>query len=605
MTLIKLSDYLAQWLVDRGVQHVLMLTGGGAMHLNDSLGKQPGLEYICTHHEQAAAIAAEGYARLSGRPGVVCVTTGPGGTNAITGVLGQWLDSIPALYLSGQVRYATTIHSTPLLLRQLGDQEADIVSIVRPITKYAVLVQDPLTIRYHLEKAWHLATQGRPGPVWLDLPLDVQGALIDPDTLPGYDAGDEAPLFDVARLPELIQQVLSALQRAERPVLFGGAGVRLAGAVSAFRQLAERLNIPVQVAWDAIDLFPSDHPLYAGRPSTVGQRAANLIFQNCDLLLTIGCRMNLRQIGYTFPAVARAAFKISVDIDAAELQKPTFRPDLPIHADAAAFLQALLQQLPAEPHTERPAWLNWCRQRQMRYPVVLPQQRSSHAPINPYAFCEALGQALDGDEIIVSSNGASCVIPIQTLPIHSGQRHIVNSGCAGMGYGLPAAIGACLANRRERVICLEGDGSIQLNLQEFATLVYHQLPVKIFLFENGGYLSIRSTQDNFFAGHRVGESPQSGVGLPDLSRVAQAYGIPAFDLREPVEMRTLIRQTLATPGPVLCNVHMDPAQTFSPRISSRRLPDGRMVSSPLEDMFPFLERDELLSNLLIPPWQPD
>ena len=604
MTLIKLSDYLAEWLTAQGVQHVFMLTGGGAMHLNDSLGKQPGLEYICTHHEQAAAIAAEGYARILGQPGVVCVTTGPGGTNALTGVLGQWLDSIPALYLSGQVRYANTLHSTGLPLRQLGDQEADILSMVRPITKYAALVQDPLTIRYHLEKAWHAATHGRPGPVWLDLPLDVQGAIIDPEQLNGYTP-QETPRLNAEALPGQVQQVLAALQRAERPLLLGGAGVRLAGAVAAFRTLAERLDIPVQVAWDAIDLFPSDHPLYAGRPSTVGQRAANLIFQNCDLLLNIGCRMNLRQIGYTFAAVARAALKISVDIDPSELQKPTFRPDLPIQADAAAFLQEMLQQLPALPGTKRTAWQSWCRQRQNRYPAILPQQRSTSAPINPYAFCEALGQALEEDDILVSSNGAACVIPIQTLPMRAANRHLVNSGCAAMGYGLPAAIGACFANQRRRVLCLEGDGSIQLNLQEFATLAYHQLPVKIFLFENGGYLSIRSTQNNFFAGHRVGEGPQSGVFLPNLSKIAQAYGIPAFDLREPVEMRTLIRQVLVTPGPVLCNVHMDAEQTFTPRITSRRLPNGQMASSPLEDMFPFLERDELLSNLLIPPWQPD
>lgn len=602
---MKVSDYIFHYLATLGVRHVFMVTGGGAMHLNDSIGKERRIQYICNHHEQACAIAAEGYARITGRPGVVCVTTGPGGTNTITGVLGQWLDSIPALYLSGQVRYDTTVASTGLPLRQLGDQEADIVAIVRPITKYAVMVTDPLSVRYHLEKAWHLATTGRPGPVWLDIPLNVQAAHIEETQLPSYNpAEDELPV-DSVRLAQQVAEVVRRLQQAERPVLLVGAGIRLAGAYDRLQAVMSVLNIPVLVAWDAIDLVASDHPLYCGRPSTVGQRGANFVFQNSDLLLNVGCRLNIRQIGYTFAAVARAAYKISVDIDAAELQKPTFRPDLPIQADAGLFLELLAAQLAELPPVSRPEWLAWCRERGQRYPVVLPEYRAQTEWVNPYVFSEMLGNQLRPNDVVVSANGAACVVPIQAMPIQPGQRHLVNSGCAGMGYGLPAAIGACFALSGQRIICLEGDGSIQMNLQELQTVVHHQLPLKIFIFNNNGYLSIRTTQTNFFGGHLVGESAGSGVSFPDLVKLAAAYGIPAFRIHNHTELATVLPSVLDMPGPVLCDVLMNPNQLFAPRVASQRLPDGRMVSKPLEDMYPFLEREELLSNMIIPPWTPE
>jgi acetolactate synthase-1/2/3 large subunit len=383
-----------------------------------------------------------------------------------------------------------------------------------------------------------------------------------------------------------------------------GAGIRLAGAADLFRRVAESLGVPVLTAWDAIDILPSDHPRFAGRPGTVGQRGANFILQNADMLLCIGCRMNARQIGYNQASVARAAFKVSVDVDAAELAKWTFKPDLPICADARSFLELLDRAaLAARPECKR-SWLDWCAERTRRYPSVTRAMLEDHGIVNPYAFCDALSDALAGDDVVVSANGAACVVPIQSMHVKLGQRHIVNSGCAAMGYGLPAAVGACFANEGQRVICLEGDGSIQLNMQELATVVYHRLPIKIFVFSNGGYLSIRTTQQTFFEGRLVGESPNSGVGLPDLTKIAEAYGIRSVVIRNHQEMPDRIRAALEHPGPVLCDVRMTPNQEFVPRVTSRRLANGRMASSPLEDMYPFLDRAEFLSNMIVPPWEP-
>lgn len=613
--MLKVSDFVFKFLADRGVRHVFLVTGGGAMHLNDSLGREKRILPVCNHHEQGCAISAEGYARAQESIGVASVTTGPGGTNALTGVLGQWLDSIPAIIISGQVRWDTTAMSTGLPLRQLGDQEANIVPMVQAITKFAVSVTDPASIREHLEKAWHLALSGRPGPVWIDIPLNVQGAMVDETALSGWEPTPAPGTLVPEALQAAVARVLQRLKAAKRPVIFGGSGVRLSGAARSglFKRVVERLGAPVQLAWNAIDLLPSEHELYFGRPSTLGQRAANFIFQNSDFLLNVGCRMNLRQIGYAYPAVARGAWKVSVDVDPVELQKPTFRPDQGICADAQDFLQELLQQVERDPffsqpsHAEWQPWLEWCLERQRRYPLVPEAWKQAHpadpALINPYHFCETLGLCLDPGDIVVSSNGASCVVPIQVMPIREGVRHIVNSGCAGMGYGLPAAVGACFAASAKRVVCLEGDGSIQMNIQELQTAVHHHLDLKIFVFSNGGYLSIRTTQNNLFEGHLVGEGPGSGVSFPDLVKLAQAYGLRAFRLEGHEGLDQRIREALSMEGPVLVDVRMDPEQVFMPRVSSKRLPDGKMISSPLEDLFPFLDKEEFRSNMIISTWE--
>lgn len=613
--MIKVSDFIFRFLADRGVRHVFLVTGGGAMHLNDSLGRETRILPVCNHHEQGCTMGAEGYARAGETIGVACVTTGPGGTNAITGVLGQWLDSIPGLVISGQVRWDTTVKSTGLALRQLGDQESDVISLVQPITKYAVSVTDPRTIRMHLERAWHEATTGRPGPVWIDVPLNVQAAMVDEALLEGWELPKASTSQAQPSLQETVSRVLSRLKTAKRPVLFGGSGVRLSGAAreGLFLRLADGLGMPVQLAWNAIDLLPTEHSLNFGRPSTLGQRAANFIFQNSDFLLNLGCRMNLRQIGYTYSAVAREAWKISVDIDQLELEKPTFKPDEPICMDAKVFIEEMLRQVENDPlfqdSSSRPwdSWLGWCQERRSRY-LTLPEG-CLNAPIhekpliNPYVFCETLGQCLVDGDVVVSSNGSACVIPIQSMPIRHGVRHIVNSGCAAMGYGLPAAIGACFTAGTNRVICLEGDGSIQMNIQELQTVVHHKLNLKIFVFSNDGYLSIRTTQKNFFNGHLMGEGASSGVSFPDLVKLGQAYGIHSVRLSDPRELKERIEQLITVDGPVLVDVKMDPAQLFSPRVSSKRLADGRMVSSPLEDLYPFLDRGEFLANMIISPWE--
>jgi acetolactate synthase-1/2/3 large subunit len=600
--MIKVSDYVFRRLADYGVRHVFLLTGGGAMHLNDSLRKETRIEYICNHHEQACAMAAEGYARISGQIGVVCVTTGPGGTNALTGVLGQWLDSIPALYISGQVRYETTVASTGLALRQLGDQEGNIVDIVKPITKYAVTVTDAQSIRYHLEKALYRARSGRPGPVWLEIPMNIQGAVVDPKNLPPYDPAEDRIELDHQKIAEQVAHILERIRDAERPVILAGAGIRLAGAVQELHDLIEKLQVPVLTAWNAIDLMPSDHPLFHGRPSTLGQRGANFIFQNADLLLSIGCRLNVRQIGYNFAAVARAAYKISVDIDPLELRKPTIKIDFPVHCDARLFLETMNTHLASAEIPPKSDWLSWCKIRRDRYPVVLPDYWETSHSVNPYVFVEVLSRYLDPGDVMVSSNGAACVIPIQVLRVENHQRHVVNSGCAAMGYGLPAAIGACLAHARRRVICFEGDGSIQLNIQELQTVVHHHLPLKIFVFNNNGYLSIRTTQETFFDRKYIGEGPASGVSFPDMVKIGTAYGIESLRIAKHGELDQTIPRILEASGPVLCDVLMPPEQSFAPRASSQRLEDGRMISKPLEDLYPFLDRDEFLSNMIIPPW---
>jgi len=600
--MIRVSEYIANKLAELGVRHVFMLTGGGAMFLNYSIGMHPKIKTIFNHHEQACAIAAEGYARITNTPGVINVTTGPGGINALNGVFGAWTDSIPMLILSGQVKRETYIRTYDLPgLRQLGDQEADIISMVRSITKYAVTVTDPKTIRYHLEKAWHIALNGRPGPCWLDIPIDVQSSQVDESILEGF-ASESEPKPDPVKLTESVTQTLDRLRNAQRPVILAGTGVRLAGAVDIFNEVVHKLGIPVTTGWTH-DLIASDDPVFCGRPGTIGTRPGNFAVQNSDVLLIIGSRLNVRQTGYTFKSFARAAYKIWVDVDPAELHRPTVLPDLPIVADAQEFLLETNRQLEncKWNNTKHANWLAWCKERQARYPAVLPKHRKFNARINPYHFMEVLFNQLDTDDVVVTGNATACIVSFQVAKIRLGQRLFSNSGSASMGYDLPAAIGAAVARQGKRVICLAGDGSLQLNIQELQTLAENKLPVKLFVLNNNGYLSIRASQKGFF-GSTVGESPASGVSFPNFEALAKAHRL-TFTRLDMQDFTSPLQKTLDMPGPVLCEVMLDPDQGFEPRQSSRQLPDGRIVSAPLEDMYPFLEREELLDNLLIPPWE--
>jgi acetolactate synthase I/II/III large subunit len=598
--MIKVSDYIAQTLASHGIRDVFLVTGGGAMHLNDAIAKCPDLTHICCHHEQACAIAAESYYRLTNRLAAVNVTTGPGGTNAITGVFGAWTDSLGMIVISGQVKWETLVRSTDLPLRQLGDQEIDIIKMVESITKYAVMVTDPTSIRYHLERALYLAQAGRPGPVWLDIPMNVQGAQIDETQLVGYDPIEDLLPSTATDLTPICAQILDRLQQAERPVILAGPGIRLGKATTEFLELVDRVGIPVVTSFNAHDLIWYEHPAFIGRQGTIGDRAGNFAVQNSDFLLVLGCRLNIRQISYGWESFARNAYKVIVDIDPAELSKPTISPDLPVCADVADVIKGLISSQPFKISKTHQDWLNWCQERKAKYPVVLPEYWHKSTPVNPYCWAETLFDELTENEVVISGDATACIVPFQAAKLKKGQRLYSNSGCASMGYDLPAAIGACIANNRQRTICLAGDGSIQMNIQELQTIVGYQLPIKIFVLNNQGYHSIRQTQTNYFPDSPIGCDPSSGVTFPSFEKLAFAYGIPFRRCSDLSTLSADVKSTVWEDGPQLCEIIIDQDQPFAPKLSSRQLPDGRMVSAALEDMFPFLDRAEFLSNMLIP-----
>ena len=590
---MKLAKYIADFLVEKGVEDVFTVTGGGAMHLNDALGHKDGLRCVYNHHEQGCSIAAEGYTRLTGKIAAVCVTSGPGGTNAITGVLGAWQDSIPMFVLSGQVKRETTTWATEVPLRQLGDQEFQIVPCVAGMTKYAKMITEPSEIRYHLEKAWHLCLHGRGGPVWLDIPLDVQAAVIETDELAGFDPTElpaEFPSYDEAQTPVILEKI----RNASRPVILAGTGVRLSGAVKDFLAATEKLQIPVVTAWNAHDLLWDDHPLFCGRPGTVGTRGGNFVVQNSDLLLVLGCRLNIRQISYNYKSFAENAFKIVVDIDGNELRKPTVNVDMPIHADAAEMLRSLANsKASAGNHKE---WLSWCRAINERYPAALPSYEAADAPLNPYTFTKYLFAKLEEGDSVICGNGSACVITFQAAMLKKNQRLFTNSGCAAMGYGFPAAVGAAAALKGRSVYCIDGDGSFQMNMQELQTVVYNKLPVKILIINNNGYHSIRQTQTNLFQLPLVGVCDGNGVSFPNFEKLAYTYDLPYIRIDSLAGLDGKLTELTEADGPLLCEVVVDSAQNFEPKLSSKVLPDGSIVSPPIDDMFPFLSKEEYEEN---------
>lgn len=589
----RLADYIADFLVNNGITDVFTVTGGGAMHLNDAFGHHKGLHCTYNHHEQACAIAAEGYARYSRNIAAVCVTSGPGGTNAITGVMGGWLDSIPMLVISGQVKFSTTIRSTRVPLRQLGDQEFNITDAVKCMTKYAVMVENPNDIAYILEKALFLAKAGRPGPCWIDVPLNVQGAIIETDELHHYDSSVDArenpPAFTEAKGRE----ILAKLQSAKRPVLFAGEAVRLSGAYDDFLKLVEKLKIPVVTAWNAHDAIPDDNPYYCGRPGTVGTRGGNFVTQYSDVLLVLGCRLNIRQISYNWENFAKDAYKIVVDIDPAELQKPTLNVDMPIHADVKDVISVLNRlDVTAGDHAK---WVAWGKMVNQKYPACLPEYWKKETPLNPYVFIDVLFKQLNDDDAVVTGNGSACVCSFQAAIIKKHTRLFTNSGCASMGYGLPASLGVCIARKNARTICIEGDGSLQMNIQELQTIFQNKLNIKLVVLNNAGYHSIRQTQTNLFSEHcNVGIGEESGdLSFPELERIAYAYKIPYAKVANVSSIDKDIQDALGIAGPVIIEAMIDPEQFFAPKLGAKRLPDGTMVSPTLEDMSPFLPDGEI------------
>lgn len=605
----RLADYVADFLVNHGVEDCFSVVGGGAMHLNDALGHKEGLKVTYNHHEQACAIAAEAYARLDNKIAAVCVTTGPGGTNALTGVVGGWLDSIPMFIISGQVRYDTTAryamqYTGGMPLRAMGDQEYDIVKSVAPMTKYAVMIEDPKTIRYHLERAWHLATTGRPGPVWIDIPVNFQGGYIETDELEGYDPSEDDALLPPAVDDETIKTILEKITSAKRPVFHAGYGIRLSGAYDVFRTVAEKLNIPVVTYWNAVDLIEDDSPLYCGRAGNMGDRPGNWAIQNADLILAVGTRISIRQVGYNWKTWARAAEVIMVDIDQAELKKPTLHVEMPVWADAKDFLTKMNQLIGvSSPVSTAGEWLATCNRWKKEYPAVLPRQWEENGKTaNVYAFIRYLSSRLPENSLTAVSNGACCVVGNQAYVIQKGSRMANNSAVASMGYGLPAAIGTCIGGGRRTTICLEGDGSIMMNLQELQTVLTNRLPIKIFLINNNGYHSIRITQNNLFKEHcKVGIGPESGdLSFPEFQKIAEAFGYPYFSASSNRQMKEVVDKVLSLEGPVFCEIFTDTAQVWEPKSSTKRLPDGTLVSPPLEDLAPFLPREELEKNMFIP-----
>lgn len=589
---IKVSNYVADFFAEKGIEHVFTVTGGGAMHLNDSLGHHSKLKCIYNHHEQASAIAAEGYTRLTGNLAAVCVTSGPGGTNAITGVLGGWLDSIPMFILSGQVKRETTLWSTEVPLRQLGDQEYNIVESVKPMTKYAKMITEPKEIRYHLEKALYLCKNGRGGPVWLDIPLDVQAAVVETEELQGFDNSElekqENPVYEEC----FTEAVLEKLREAKRPLILAGTGIRLAGAHKEFLELIRKLDIPVVTAWNAHDLICDDDPLNCGRPGTVGTRGGNFVVQNCDLLLILGCRMNIRMIGYNFGDFAKNAYKIMVDIDANEMKKPTIHIDMPVYANVKDFMISMTKRVTEEKGKAYRDWKAWAYQINQKYPAVLDAYYENDKPLNPYVFVREFFKCIPKEMDVICGNGSACVITFQAAVIKEGQRLFTNSGCAAMGYGFPAAIGASVARNGKPVICIDGDGSFQMNIQELQTVVYNRMNIKIVYLNNNGYHSIRQTQTNIFKRSLVGVCDGNGLSFPDIRKIAEAYGLGYVKIDALDNIRAGYEQMMEMEGPVICEAVVDEGQNFAPKLSSRVLPDGKIVSPSIDDMFPFLDRQE-------------
>ena len=598
---MKLSDYVFKFIAEQGVKHVFYLPGGGAMHLVDSLGKCNDFEKICCLHEQAVAVAAQSYAMHTNNLGVGLVTTGPGGTNAITGVCAAWIDSVPCLFISGQVKRSDMMKGKKI--RQLGIQEADIVTLVNSITKYAVTIMQPELIRYHLEKALYMAKNGRPGPVWLDIPLDVQGSIIDEASLKGFTLAEiKEKKADMSSIKNAVKKIVRLLNNAERPVIIAGDGIKIAKAKELFLDIIKKLDIHVIPTWKAMDIIYEEHELYAGRGGILGERSANLAVQNSDLLLCIGSRMDFTQTGFDTKSFARAAKKIVIDIDKNEIKKLDFHIDLKIVADAKIVLEEIAAQLNNIKIKDRSFWKEKIKGWRKKYPIVAEEYLNKTGLVNPYALVDVLSRVATSEDIInPCCAGTATEYNFQAFKIKENQKFITNHGLGPMGFELPSSIGACLANNRKRTICVTGDGGFQLNIQELETLHRLNLPLKIFIMNNNGYSSIRTMQETHFNGNYVGNDPSSGLTLPDIISVAAAYKIKAIRINDASELELKIKEALDFSGPVICDVMVIPGFKVSPKVTSQRKEDGTMVSKPLEDQWPFLERKEFLSNMLIKP----
>lgn len=599
--MIKLSDYMVKFLEDSGVQDLFMLTGGGCMHLVDSFGKSKKIKYFCAHHEQSCAMAAEAYAKFKNDLGVVLVTSGPGVTNTLTGVVGAFQDSVPCLFISGQAkRRQTVFNEKEAKLRQFGIQEVNVIPIVESVCKFSVMVNEPEKIRYYLQKALYLAKSGRPGPVWLDIPLDVQSANIDDTHLQEFNKSELEENYKTEATAAELLSVANLLKKAERPVVIAGHGIRLAQACTEFIEFVEKFNLPVVTPIMGIDVIPTNHKNYTGRVGIKGTRAGNFAMQNADLILSIGSRLAVPVVGHEYKFFAREAKVIVVDVDPNEHKKKTIRIDKFIQADAGSFIGGLRKCLSKEKVNAPKAWLDKCLSWKRRYPVCLPEYKKVSGEINLYYFVEALNNKIKTAIPVISDAGSVFYAVSQGVNINKGQRYITSGALATMGFSLPAAIGVCIANNRKSVIAITGDGSFQLNIQELQTIVHYKLPVKIFVINNNGYLSIRQTQARFFNSNFVGEGTRSGVTFPEIKKIAQAYGIKYIRLTC-MNLNKGLNQVLKDNSAVICEIISPDNQPIIPTNTAEIGTNGVMTSKPLEDMYPFLDRRVFHSEMIVKP----
>ena len=594
---IKVSDLIAKFLEEKDICHMFGIIGAANAHIFEAIDQRGFTHIVSVHHEQAATMAMQTYFRTSGKLTACVVTAGGGSSNAITGVVSAWMDSMPGLIISGNENTKYTTEANPL--RIWGVQGFDSVDMVKKVTKYAVRVTDPTRICLELEKAYYLSSTGRPGPCWIDVPMNIQSAWVDEDALAIF----EPPQSTMAEAPALLQkdiaQVLQMLSEAKRPVLWLGNGIRLAGAIGLIKPVLDTLKIPTLVSWAGIDMIESNHPLVFGRAGVYGQRCANFVLQNCDLLISIGTRLAIPQVGYDMSEFARAARLVVVDIDPTEVAKHGERVTLPICADAGIFMDGLLAAAQQSSVPGYTAWLEQCNQFKLQYPWIGPEHKDQHGYINSYAFMDKLSDYLKDDQVIVTDMGTALLSGHQALRLKAGQRLMTSTGLGEMGFGLPAAMGASFGRNKGEVLCLNCDGGMMMNLQELQTIKHHQLPIKIIVFNNDGYLMIKHTQKNLFKGHYVASTRETGVSCPDFSVLAHAFDMPAFQIRTWDDFHNVIPQILAHSGSLICEVFMDPEQYFVPKLATAAQKDGSLVSPPLEDLSPLLTRDELKNTMLI------
>ncbi len=589
---MKLSDYVMGFLRDKGVDTVFMVSGGGIMHLTDSLGRTEGMEYVCNYHEQACAISAEAYARVNKRPAACLVTVGPGAVNALSGILGAWMDSLPMIVISGQVR--TQIMADFSKVRQMGPQESNLVDMARPVTKYAVSVKESSAIKYELEKAFYHAFEGRPGPVWLEIPLDIQSSEIDVATLKSFEAQKvKNPVYE-NKVSELVQLI----KKSKRPIVVAGNGVAIGHARQELVEFIEKYEVPVVMPYSAKDLLPETHPQNMGVFGTAGQRRANFAVQNSDLVIGLGAGFCISKVGFAYKGFAPKAQKVIVDIDEAQVFHQILPADLGIVADAKEVLQGLLKALgPAKLDTD-PKWSWACQMWKEKYPIILPEYFEDKDHVNSYVFMDVLSDLMANKSVITVGNGLDCVSYYQAFKIKSlEQRGIISGNWGSMGWDLPLAIGACYGMNRAPVVCVTGDGSLQWNVQELMTIAHNKLPIKVFVFNNNGYSAIRITQKTFNDGLFVGSDEGSGVGNPDFKLLAQAYGLKYRNIDNNGQVKEVVREVLGIKEPVLIEVKINPEQWITPKASAFKRADGTLESRPLEDMSPFLPREEIEYNM--------